>query len=286
MSFIGRVQNLVILRESDNGFYLDGGKDQEILLPKREIPPDVEQGDEVTVFVSRDSEDRIVATTRVPVCQVGEYAALEVIEVHPRVGAFLDWKFPKDLLLPFAEQSRPVRRGERVVVRVILDTKSERLIATTKLGRYLDKTPARYLAGDPVSLLVLEETPLGFVAIIEGRHRGLLHRSDLARKPRIGDTLEGFVRAVKEDHKIDLSLDPPGRRRVGDLSERILEELRAADGALPFGDASPPEAIRERFGSSKKAFKQAVGALYKKGLIDLDPESIRLRPLSKKKPRS
>ncbi len=283
---IGRVQTLVILRESDNGFYLDGGKDQEILLPKREIPPDVEQGDEVSVFISRDSEDRIVATTRIPLCQVNEYAALEVIEVHPRLGAFLDWKFPKDLLLPFAEQSRRVRQGERVVVRVILDPKSERLIATSKLGHYLDKTAARYLAGDPVSLIVLEETPLGYVAIIEGRHRGLIHRSDLVRKLRIGERLEGFVRAVKEDHKIDLTLEPPGRKRVGDLSERILDALGEAGGELPYGDASPPEVIRERFGSSKKAFKQAVGALYKKGLIDLNPESIRRRTVSKKSPRS
>lgn len=286
MSHIGRVQTLVILRESDNGFYLDGGKDQEILLPKREIPPDVEQGDEVSVFISRDSEDRIVATTRIPLCQVNEFAAMEVIEVHPRLGAFLDWKFPKDLLLPYAEQSRPVRKGERVVVRVILDPKSERLIATTKLGRYLDKTAARYLAGDPVSLIVLEETPLGFVAIIEGRHRGLIHRSDLVRRLEIGERIEGFVRAVKEDHKIDLTLEPPGRQRVGDLSSRILDELRAAGGELAFGDASPPDVIREHFGSSKKAFKQAVGALYKKGLIDLNPESIRLRPASPKSPRS
>lgn len=286
MSHIGRVQTLVILRESDNGFYLDGGKDQEILLPKREIPPDVEQGDEVSVFVSRDSEDRIVATTQVPLCQVNEYAALEVIEVHPRLGAFLDWKFPKDLLLPFAEQSRPVRRGERVVVRVILDQKTERLVATTKLGRYLDKTPARYLAGDPVSLLILEETPLGFVAIVEGRHRGLLHRSDLVRKLDIGEKLEGFVRAVKEDFKIDLSLEPPGRKRVGDLSDRILDELRESGGEIALGDASPPEEIRARFGTSKKAFKQAVGALYKRRLIDLNPGSIRLRPIGKNSPHS
>lgn len=286
MSHIGRVQTLVILRESDNGFYLDGGKDQEILLPKREIPPDVEQGDEVSVFISRDSEDRIVATTRIPLCQVNEFAAMEVLEVHPRLGAFLDWKFPKDLLLPYAEQSRPVRKGERVVVRVILDPKSERLIATTKLGRYLDKTAARYLAGDPVSLIVLEETPLGFVAIIEGRHRGLIHRSDLVRRLEIGERLEGFVRAVKEDHKIDLTLEPPGRQRVGDLSSRILDELRAAGGELAFGDSSPPDVIREHFGSSKKAFKQAVGALYKKGLIDLNPESIRLRSASPKSPPS
>lgn len=267
MARLGRIQNLVIVRDSDHGFYLDGGKLGEILLPTREVPPDVEQGDEVRAFVSRDSEDRLVATTRLPHCQVGEYAALEVLQVHPRAGAFLDWGLAKDLLLPFAEQSKPVHPGERVVVRVIVDPKSDRLVATTKLGRYLDKTSPAYQPGQAVSLLILEKTPLGYAAIVQQSHRGLLHQSDVHRPLEIGEQLDGFVKEVKDDYKIDLSLEPVGFSRVGDLSDRILEALRENGGWLDLGDASSPEEIAERFGSSKKAFKQAVGVLYRRRLV-------------------
>lgn len=278
MAQLGRIQNLVILHESDHGFYLDGGPLGEILLPTREVPPEVEQGDEVKVFVSRDSEDRLVATTQLPVCEAGDYAGLKVLEVNRRVGAFLDWGLGKDLLLPFAEQSKPVRVGERVVVRVLVDAKSDRLIATTKLGRYLDKTSPRYEPGQPVSLLILERTPLGWAAIVERHHRGLLPANEVHRPLEPGDAIEGFVRAVKEDYKIDLTLEPVGYGRVTELSDRILEALRANGGKLELGDESSPEAIRERFGSSKKAFKQAIGTLYRKRLIAPGPTSLELTP--------
>jgi predicted RNA-binding protein (virulence factor B family) len=278
MANLGRIQNLIIVRESDHGFFLDGGDLGEILLPRREVPPEVEQGDEVPVFVSRDSEDRLVATTRLPLCEAGDYAGLRVVEVNRKLGAFLDWGLGKDLLLPFAEQSRPVREGETVVVRVLVDEKSKRLVATTKLGRYLDKTPPRYAPGEAVSLVVLERTPLGWSAMVERRHRGLLHANEVHRPLAPGDKLEGFVKGVKDEYKIDLALEPPGFSRVTDLSERILEALRAAGGRIELGDASPPEAIRERFGTSKKAFKAAVGGLYRKGLVAPEPERLSLLP--------
>lgn len=283
MALLGRINSLLIVRESDHGFYLDGGPLGEILLPTREVPAEVEQGDEVSVFVSRDSEDRIVATSQLPNCQVGDFAGLTVLEVHPRMGAFLDWGFPKDLLLPFGEQRRKVCGGERVVVKVILDEKTHRIIATTKLGRYLDKTPPRYETGQPVTLLVLEKTPLGYAAIIDRKHRGLLHGSEVHRPLFPGDELPGYVRAVREDYKVDLSLEPVGYSRVTDLSERIMEQLRAAGGHIAIGDQSPPERIRETFGSSKKAFKQAVGSLYKKRLVELAPESLSLVAKSEKR---
>lgn len=278
MAFLGRIQNLLILRASDHGFILDGGGLGEILLPNSETPPEVEQGDEVRVFISRDSEDRIVATSRLPLCEAGDYAGLKVIEVHPRLGAFLDWGLAKDLLLPFAEQSKPVRPGERVVVRVVVDPKSNRLIATSKLGRYLDKTPPRYESGQAVSLMILERTPLGWSAMVERRHRGLLYAKDVHRPLEPGLELEGFVREVKEDFKIDLSLEAVGFGRVTDLSGRILEQLRQHGGRIDLGDESSPEAIRERFGASKKAFKQAVGALYRKRLVQPAPHSLVLLP--------
>jgi len=282
MALLGRIQNLVILRESDHGYYLDGGPLGEILLPTREVPPEVEQGDEVRVFVARDSEDRLVATTRLPLCEAGDFAGLKVVEVNPRLGAFLDWGLAKDLLLPFAEQSRPVRLGERVVVRVLVDPKSDRLIATTKLGRYLDKTAPRYQNGQPVSLMILEATPLGYRAMIERRHRGLLHASDVPRTLEPGEEFRGFVKAMKDDHKIDLSLEPPGYGRVAGLSERILEALHQNHGLLELGDESPPETIRSAFGASKKAFKQAVGRLYRENLVLPGSHSITLRNSGKK----
>lgn len=276
MALLGRINQLIILRESDHGFYLDGGPLGEILLPTREVPADVEQGDEVTVFVSRDSEDRIVATTQLPLCQAGEFAGLRVIEVNDRIGAFLDWGLPKDLLLPFAEQSKKVGTGQKVVVRVIIDEKTDRIIATTKLGRYLDKVSPRYEAGQPVSLMVLEKTPLGYAAMIDRKHRGLIHSSEVHRELEPGEELQGYVRALREDYKIDLSLEPVGYGRVTDLSDRILETLRARGGNIAIGDQSSPELIRDTFGTSKKAFKQAAGRLYKKKLIEVGPDHIKL----------
>jgi len=276
MALLGRINQLIILRESDHGFYLDGGPLGEILLPTREVPADVEQGDEVTVFVSRDSEDRIVATTQLPLCQAGEFAGLRVIEVNDRIGAFLDWGLPKDLLLPFAEQSKKIGTGQKVVVRVIIDETTNRIIATTKLGRYLDKVSPRYEAGQPVSLMVLEKTPLGYAAMIDRKHRGLIHSSEDHRELEPGEELQGYVRALREDYKIDLSLEPVGYGRVTDLSDRILETLRARGGNIAIGDQSSPELIRDTFGTSKKAFKQAAGRLYKKKLVEIGPDHIKL----------
>lgn len=281
MSLLGRIRTLVVLRESDHGLYLDAGPLGEVLLPTREVPPDIEPGDEVRVFVARDSEDRLVATTRLPHAQAGEIKGLKVLEVNRRLGAFLDFGLAKDLLLPFAEQTRPVRLGETVVVRILVDPKSDRLIATSKLGRYLDKTPPKYAKGEAVSLIILEKTPLGYAAVVEGSHRGLIHASEVHRPLASGDEMTGYIRSVKDDYKIDLALEPVGFGRVTDLSDRILEALRSGGGRLDLGDASSPEEIKERFGSSKKAFKQAIGTLYRKKLIIPGPHSLELSSSSR-----
>lgn len=276
MPRLGKVNQLVIVRSSPHGFFLDAGALCEVLLPTREIPPEVEQGDLVPVFLSADSEDRLVATTTVPLCQVDEFAALEVVQVHPRLGAFLGWGLPKDLLLPFAEQSRRVRVGERVVVRVIVDELTGRLIATSKLGRYLDNTRPRYEPGQPVSLMILTKTPLGFATMIDQKHRGLLPQGEVHQPLHPGDQVQGFVRVVREDYKIDLTLAEPGYGRITTLADGIMERLRQSGGRMDIGDQSPPEAIRAAFGTSKKAFKQATGHLYKKRLITLSPRAIAL----------
>lgn len=276
MAELGRSNDLVIVRDSDNGFYLDGGELGEILLPTREVPEDVEQGDIVDVFVSRDSEDRLIATTTKPICEVGDFAALEVTTVNQRIGAFLDWGLPKDLLLPYREQLTRVKPGERVIVRVLLDQVSNRVVATARINRFLTNRSPRVQPGQAVTLLIQERTPLGYMAIVDQSFRGLLHDNQLHQNVQIGETIPGYVAAVKEDGKVDLSLEPVGYGRVTGLAGEILEKLTEAGGRIEIGDKSDPEAIRETFGTSKKAFKQAAGALYRSRKIKISADSIEL----------
>jgi len=267
MAKLGKTNCLVILRESDHGFYLDGGPLGEILLPQREVPPEVEQGDEVEVFVSRDSEDRLVATTRKPICEAGDFAVLEVVAVHPDIGAFLDWGLDKELLLPFREQPFRVRPGQRVLVRVVVDERSGRLAATARTRQQLDSAPPRYLPGDEVDLLIMEKFPEGYYAIVDQRCRGLIHRQRIRRPLQVGERLVGYVAEVKEGGKLDLSLEPVGFSRITGLSDQVLEALRESGGRLALDDKSPPEEIARAFGASKKAFKQALGTLYRERRI-------------------
>lgn len=276
MAELGKSTRLVIVRNSDHGFYLDGGELGDILLPSREVPEDVEQGDEVEVFVSLDSEDRIVATRKMPLCEVDEFAGLVVRDVHPRIGAFLDWGLDKELLLPYREQPQRVSVGQTVVVRPVVDKVSNRIIATARLQKFLQSLRPRLSRGQGVSLLIHEKTPLGYMAIVDQRYRGLLPSQSISRPVRIGETLPGFVAEVKEEGKIDLVLEPPGYGRITGLSGRILETLEESGGALPLGDRSPPEEIRAALGCSKKAFKQALGALYRERRITISDRETRI----------
>lgn len=279
MAAIGERNALRVLRESKSGLYLDGEELGEILLPGRYIPKGTVPGDYLEVFVHHDSEDRIVATTEIPRACVGDFAALRVISLHPQAGAFLDWGLSKDLLLPIREQAHRVAVGETVVAYVFLDRKSGRIVATTRLDRHLDSTAAEYPERQRVSLLIAGETPLGYKAIVENAHSGLLYKTDLGSPLRIGQQLEGYVRAVRPDGKIDLSLDPAGYGRIAPLTEQIREALKKAPGGrLPLGDHSTPEEIRAQFNTSKKAFKQALGALYRQRSIRLIEGGIELPP--------
>ncbi len=270
MAELGKRNRLAIVREATPGCYLDGGDLGEILLPRRYIPENAAPGAVLDVFVYRDSEDRLVATTEVPLAMVGEFALLRVQGVKPGIGAFLDWGLSKDLLLPRREQVSFPREGGLVVVHVFIDEKSDRIVASERIDRWLDLTPATYTAEQPVNLLIARETPLGYSAIVENSHWGLLYDSELAGPLRIGDRLNGFVRTVRPDGKIDLSLDRSGFARIKPLTAQILEALTAAGGTLPFHDKSTPEEIRTAFGVSKKAFKQALGSLYRNRQIILD----------------
>lgn len=264
MAQIGRRYLLPVLHSTPHGVYLDAGDLGEVLLPNRYIPKGTSIGDALDVFLYRDSEDRLIATTERPLAMVGEFATLEVVGVNRNIGAFLNWGLPKDLLLPFREQGEQrVAPGEKVVVYVLLDEKTDRIIATTRLGRHLSRERPRFKPRQEVRLLITARTPLGYNAIVEGTHLGLLYHSNIGAPLGIGQEVGGFVSAVHPGGKIDLSLDASGYQRVATLTDKILEALKDNGGGLPYDDDSSPEEIRAAFDTSKKAFKQAVGALYR-----------------------
>lgn len=275
MADIGRYNRLQITKHTGFGLYLDGGSQGEILLPNRYIPKDqpTEVGDWLRVFLYFDSEDKVIATTLRPRVQVGQFAALKVVQIN-RVGLFLDWGLPKDLLLPHSEEKRPLQVGDTCVVHVYLDRHTGRITATARLDRFLDRTPARYEAGQPVGLLVVERTDLGFKAIVEGQHWGLIHRNEAFKPLRQGQREQGFIREVRADGKISLTLQAPGREGADSLQRLILERLAASGGTLEVSDKSDPEQIAKLFGVSKGNFKKALGALYKQGRIRILDERI------------
>jgi predicted RNA-binding protein (virulence factor B family) len=265
---------LAVTRSADAGVYLDAGSLGEVLLPRRYVTPAMRPGAQVDAFLYRDSEDRLVATTERPLAMVGDFACLEVRDISERAGAFLGWGLSKDLLLPFREQGKPVRVGQRVVVAVIMDSRTDRIIASARVDDHLRTGVPLYRVGQEVDALVFARTPLGYGVVVENAYRGLLFTDGAPREVRYGERLRAFVRAVRDDGKVDLGLDPAGYARVAPLGERILAALAAAGGTLPVGDHSSPEEIRTRFGASKKAFKQAIGALYRERRIELGDAGI------------
>ncbi len=267
MVTLGKRNLLPIVRDVPPGLILDGGEHGDILLPGRYIRPGLVVGQLVDVFVYLDSEDRLVATTEKPLAMVDEVATLKVVSVNRQIGAFLDWGLSKDLLLPFREQTSPVEVGDKVVVCVCLDPKSHRIIATAKLDKYLSPHKPPFHKGQEVSLLIAGKTPLGYNAIVNHQYSGLLYHTNLSGPLKIGQTMQGFVHMVRQDHKIDLRLDASGYQRVMPVKDKIMAALRNHGGRIEFDSDSPPEIIRAEFGVSKKAFKMALGALYKERKI-------------------
>ncbi len=277
MANIGRYNTLTVLETSDHGLYLDGGTHDKILMPTRYVTPEMTVGSQVKVFVYNDSEDRLVATTETPLAQVGEFAYLEVISVHPTAGAFLDWGLSKDLLLPFREQGDiRFREGDGAIVAVYVDEYTNRVVASTRLHNHLAPEKPPYEIGDPVHVLIYGDSPLGFKSIIDKRYRGLLYHEETFDKLEPGDQFTGYIKKVHNDGKIDLRRDPSGYGRVTGVSQIILEKLEAAGGSMPFNDKSSPEDIRATFDTSKKAFKQGLGKLYKERRILIEDTGIRL----------
>ncbi len=268
MAAIGRYNSMQVVKHTSFGLYLDGGADGEILLPKRYIPKNTptEVDDWLNVFVYLDSEDKLIATTDKPKVQVGEFASLKVVEIN-RVGLFLDWGLPKDLLLPHSEEKRPLQVGDYCVVYVYVDKRTRRITATARLDRYLDRTPPDYAIGEAVDLLVVEATELGFKAIINGQHWGLIHKNEAFKFLRPGMHERGFIKELRADGKISLSLQPVGSEALDALQALILQKLEEGQGVLALSDKSPAEEIARQFGVSKGNFKKAIGGLYKQGRI-------------------
>jgi predicted RNA-binding protein (virulence factor B family) len=274
-SLLGRRHTLPVASLHGSGLLLDAGELGEILLPRRYVPEGLEPGGDIEVFISLDSEDRPVATTECPLVMAGEFALLSVAAVT-RVGVFLDWGMPKDLLLPFAEQIRHLKVGDNELVHVDVDRVSGRLVASAKLKKFVVETaPSQWHGGKSVSLLIAEETDLGFKAIVDDCCWGLLRRREGGNVPARGMRCSGYVSRVREDGLIDLSLDPPGYAKVPVAAGQLAAVLAAAEGGfLPVHDKSPPEQVREVLGISKKVFKQAAGALYKAGSIRIGKDGI------------
>jgi hypothetical protein len=272
----GQKHTLTVLREAAPGFYVDGLNLGEILLPGKYIPEGAAAGDGVEVFIHHDSADRLVATTQTPHAFLGQVAGFEVVGLRPRVGAFLNWGLEKDLLVPLREQTRHLEIGEWVVAMVVLDERSGRLMGTMRLQRYVDKTQPNYEVGQQVDLVIAEETDLGYKAVINHLHWGLLYKSDISTALVPGDELPGFISLVRPDGKIDLRLDPSGYGRVHPVAGQIMAALaKAGNQVLPYGDKTDPAVIREKFGTSKKAFKQAIGMLLRQRKIETTEGGIR-----------
>ncbi|GAB0151696.1 S1 RNA-binding domain-containing protein [Marinobacterium sp. BA1] len=270
----GCFNKLKVIREVDFGVYLEGGAEGGILLPKPEVPEGTRLGDRLQVFVYLDSDDMPVATLRRPRAQVGQFASLKVVDVN-KVGAFLDWGLPKDLFLPFNEQVKPLTIGDYVTVYLYLDN-TNRIAASAKLEKHLEPGDD-YTQGQLVELLVVRPTDIGYQVIIDNRAMGLLQHQDIHRPVRPGQRMPGFIKQVRdEDGKIDVMLEKPGYARIDPLSQQVLKYLESRDGFCPLGDKSDPEAIRDLFGVSKKAYKMALGQLMKAGRIRQDETGIHL----------
>lgn len=274
---LGRFNRMRIVKEVDFGDYLDGGEEYgEVLLPLKAVPKGAKPGDELDVFLYLDSEDRPITTTVAPLAQVGDFAALTVVEVT-EFGAFLDWGVPgKDLLLPFREQTRPLEPGQKVVVHVTLDPKQGRIIASMRLNKYVAESWGDLKPWQEVSLLICRPVEIGYPAIINNHSLGLLYANEVFEPLEEGDERTGYIKAFRDDGKIDLTLHKLGYQKVEDSLDPILRTLKVRGGFIPVTDKSSPETIYGLFGISKKTYKKSVGALFKQRLITIDPDGIRL----------
>ena len=266
---LGEVNNLLVNRGSAMGFFLIDTSGEEVFLPFKYAPDNLQLKDVIDVFVYNDSEDKIIATTQRPKITINSFAALKVVDAAS-FGAFRDWGLDKDLLVPFKEQATKMYDHKSYVVYLFLDETSDRLVATTKLNRYLDNTDCDLKANQEVDLLVFEDFDLGYFAIINNKYKGLIYKNEIYSPIKVGDSLKGYVKQIKEGNLIDLSLQKIGFENIDINSQLILDYLKKHNGVIALHDNSDPDDIRKLLGMSKKTFKKAIGILYRQKLVKIE----------------
>lgn len=277
MNFVrlGDYNRMTVVKSVDFGMYLDGGDEGEVLLPARYVPEGCKVGDELEVFVYLDNEERLVATTQKPFAKVGDFAYLEVAWVN-EYGAFLNWGLMKDLFCPFREQKMKMEKGKSYIVFIHIDDESHRIVASAKVEHFLDSSFPPYAHGDEVDLLIWQKTDLGFKVIVDNSFPGLVYSDQIFKEIHTGDRMKGYIDIVREDGKIDVMLQPTGWKMTKGLSDVVLEYIKENGGVSHLTDKSPADDIYQQFQVSKKNFKKAVGDLYKRRLIVIDDDCIRL----------
>ncbi|MCW8333762.1 CvfB family protein [Vibrio paucivorans] len=274
---VGQMNRLEIVKRADFGIFLDADDFGTTLLPNRHVPEGVEIGQYIDVFLYFDSDNQLAATTESPIAKVGEWGMMKVEGVNS-TGAFVSWGIKeKDLLVPYSEQRGRLREGQNILVYVYTDKASGRIVGTTKFNKLLDKTPANYKQNQQVDLIIAEKSDLGYKAIVNGTHWGMIFPSDVFGMLFIGKQLKGFIKNVRDDGKINLSLQKIGTAKMDDLSSKILDLLEKKEGFLPLNDKSSPEAIFTAFRTSKGTFKKTIGGLFKLGKITMEADGIRLK---------
>lgn len=271
---VGEYNELEVVKELDFGIYFREGE-VEILMPAKWVPQGTKIGDKLNVFVFRDSDDRLIATTVKPFAIADTFAFLEAKQVN-EIGAFMDWGMDKDLLVPFREQAQRMEAGKSYIVFVYVDEPTDRLVGSTKLSRFIIREDIDVQEGDVVDLLIYSETDLGFNAIVNNLYTGLIYKNEIFEAIRVGDKVQGYVKRVREDEKIDLSLQKSGFELVDDVKWRILKLIKEQNGLLALNDNSTPEEIKAKLSISKKAFKKAIGALYRERLVKLTDKGVEL----------
>lgn len=272
---IGDYNDIAVIEKVDFGVYL-GSPEEKVLLPRKYVDEGTEIGDIKKVFIYKDSEDRIIATTAVPKAKVGEFAYLEVKEVN-NFGAFLDWGLEKDLFVPYREQTISMEQFKSYVVYIYLDDKTGRIAATTKVSKYLNTLPIDVSEEDEVDLLVYKFTDIGAVVIVNNKFSGMIYKNDIYQELNIGDRLKGYVFKIREDDKLDIIIRKRGYAKVLDSEEILLDMLKENNGFLPYHDKSPAEEIEKNLHMSKGTFKKAVGGLYKAKVIEIIENGIKLK---------
>lgn len=274
---VGEYNTLKVLRATSVGMYLGDEEGNDVLLPHKYIPENIELDSEVKVFIYRDSEDRLIATNLTPYVLLNQFALLEVA-ANSSIGAFLDWGLEKDLFVPFKEQNHKLQAGQWVPVYLYLDKETDRLVASAKVNKYFKNLEIVDLEeGQKVDLLVFEKTDLGYNVVINNLYKGLVYENEIFQRLAWGDTTTGYIKAIREDGKIDVSLQPIGFLQTRDENTKlILEKLASSGGTLQLSDTSDPNEIQEHLGISKKAFKKAIGGLYRNGQIKISENTIEL----------